>query len=288
MTAVTESDTAVAVAVRGLGKRYGTKWALEALDVDLPAGSVTALVGHNGAGKTTLLRLLAGLIAPTCGSFAVGSQPSISYVAQDKPLYPTWRVREIVEFGRRMHVSWDGDLVQAWLSELDVPTDRPCNELSGGQRAQVALGLALGSRPDLLLLDEPMASLDPLARADLVRALLGVVAETGVTVLLSTHQTADLQALADRILLIAGGRRVLDGDVDALMEGHVVIEGPGDTLPVPADAVVVQQRDARRVRATVRRDAMPAALHPAWSVSPVTLEGLLLDHLVASRQRGNA
>ena len=288
MTAITESDTAIAVAVRGLGKRYGTKWALEALDVDLPAGSVTAVVGHNGAGKTTLLRLLAGLIAPTCGSVAVGSQPSISYVAQDKPLYPTWRVRDIVEFGRRMHLSWDGDLVQAWLAELDVPTDRPCNKLSGGQRAQVALGVALGSRPDLLLLDEPMASLDPLARAELVRALLGVVADTGVTVLLSTHQTADLQALADRILLIAGGRRVLDGDVDALMEAHVVIEGPGDALPVTADAVVVQQRDARRVRATVRVDAVPEALHPAWSVSPVTFEGLLLDHLVASRQRDNA
>jgi ABC-2 type transport system ATP-binding protein len=277
-------DLTVAMSTEDLGKRYRNAWALTGIGLALPTGSVTALVGHNGAGKTTLLRLLAGLITPTAGAVHRGARGSVSYVAQDKPLYPTWKVREMLEFGARMHRHWDGALVSSWLSDLDVPLDRTCAKLSGGQRAQVALGLALGARPEILLLDEPMATLDPLARAELTRALLASVAETGVTVLLSTHQTGDLHALADRLLLLAGGRDVLSGEVDELLEGHVQIEGPGATLPVPDAAVVTRETDGRRTRATVRSAGLADALHPQWVPSPIGLEQLLLDYLVASRR----
>lgn len=277
--------TTVAVApartAHGLGKHYRGAWALRDLDLSLPAGSVTALVGHNGAGKTTLLRLLAGLVTPTMGT--IEDLGTVAYVAQDKPLFGSWRVREMLELGARIHLRWDEDLATRWLADLGVPLDRTCAKLSGGQRAQVALGLALAARPDVLLLDEPMASLDPLARTDLTRALLGAVAQTGVTVLLSTHQTADLPSLADRVLLLAAGRGVLAGDVDDLLAAHCVLEGPEGGLPMRADAVLAVESDGRRVRATVRTAELPEALHACWSIRPATLEELLLDQLRASR-----
>jgi ABC-2 type transport system ATP-binding protein len=277
-------DLTVALSAERLGKRFRGTWALADVGLDLPTGTVTALVGHNGAGKTTLLRLLAGLIAPTTGTISRGIRGSVSYVAQDKPLYPTWQVREMLEFGARMHRSWDDALVRAWLADLGVPLDRTCAKLSGGQRAQVALGLALGARPEILLLDEPMATLDPLARVELTRALLAAVAEIGVTVLLSTHQTGDLHALADRVLLLASGGAVLSDSVDALLAAHTVLEGPGTALPVPDGCVVTTESDGRRTRATVRVSGVADALHPAWTTAPIGLEQLLLNYLLASRR----
>jgi ABC-2 type transport system ATP-binding protein len=283
---VVEPD--VAIATRGLTKRYGGKTALVDLDLSLPAGSVTALVGHNGAGKTTLLRLLAGLANPTSGEVLRTGSGAVAYVSQDKPLYSRWKVADMLEFGARMNTAWDDVAAHEWLASLDVPLDRVCGRLSGGQRAQVSLGLALAARPGVLLLDEPMATLDPLARADLTRALLAVVAETAVTVLLSTHQTSDLHGLADRLLVLVDGRCTLTGEVDDLMAAHAVIEGPGSALPVPDEAVVARESDAARSRATVRRAALPQHLHPAWSVAPLSLEQLVLDHLSAGREASAA
>ena len=190
----------------GLGKRYGDEWALRDCSLELPAGRVAALVGPNGAGKTTLLHLAVGLLAPTSGRIEIfGSPPRrnrsvlerVGFVAQDTPLYPSFKVGEMLTLGRRLNRRWDGQWAEDRLRGLGIPLGKRVGALSGGQRAQVALALALAKRPELHLLDEPVASLDPLARREFLQALMDSVAETGLTVVLSSHLIADLERVCD-------------------------------------------------------------------------------------------
>lgn len=202
-----------ALRCEGLGKRYGSRWALRDCTLRVPAGSVTALVGPNGAGKTTLLQLAVGMSAPTVGEIetlgwsarsAAGMVlPRIGFVAQDHPLYRGFTLAEMLKFGRRLNARWDEQLARRRLASLGLELSQRVAKLSGGQQAQVALTLALAKRPELLLLDEPAASLDPLARREFLQALMEAVAEEGLTVVLSSHILADLERVCDHLVILS-------------------------------------------------------------------------------------
>src|SRR4051812_19128544 len=233
-----------------LGKRYGRAWALRDCSLRLPAGRVAALVGPNGAGKSTLLHLAVGLLRPDSGTVrAFGAAPydntgvlaGIGFVAQDTPLYADFTAHELVTMGARMNREWDAGLARTRLAQLGIPPDRPVGKLSGGQRAQVALALALAKRPRLLLLDEPVASLDPLARREFLQSLMGSVADAGTTVLLSSHLLADLERVCDYLIVLNQARVRLVGAVDALVAEHCQLVGPRhDGPPIAGVADVIR------------------------------------------------
>ena len=224
-----------ALRTSGLGKRYGRTWALRDCSLALPAGRIAALVGPNGAGKTTLLSLAVGLLRPTTGSVRIlGADPMqgpeplgrVGFVAQDTPLYPDFTAGELVTLGRKLNAGFDERLALDRLRQLEIPTDRAVETLSGGQRAQVALAIVLAKRPSLLLLDEPVASLDPLARREFLQALAGSVAEEGLTVVLSSHLLADLERLCDYLIVLSASHVQVLGAVDDLLAEHKVLVGP--------------------------------------------------------------
>jgi ABC-2 type transport system ATP-binding protein len=215
-----------ALAARGLGKRYGRNWALRDCTVELPAGRVVALVGPNGAGKTTLMHLAVGLAAPTTGSIEIfgrrvpvgGGEAlgQVGFVAQEHPLYSGFTVRETLRLGRALNRRWDEEVAIARLDALGVPLGRRVGQLSGGQRAQVSLALALAKRPRLLILDEPLASLDPLARREFTDVLTAVVREQGLSALFSSHVVSELEAVCDHLVLLRGGLVRVAGSVAEL------------------------------------------------------------------------
>ena len=208
-----------AVSTRALGCRFGDNWALRECTFDLPAGSVAAVVGPNGAGKTTLLNMLVGLLPPSEGEAKVfdavpDDNPSflarVGFVAQDAPLYRDFSATDHLRMGRHLNPIWRGDAVREHLISVGVPLDRPASTLSGGQRAQLALALAAGKAPDLLILDEPLASLDPIARRDFMQSLMATSA-TGATVMLSSHLISDLAHVCDFLLVVVRGQRTPRG-----------------------------------------------------------------------------
>ncbi|MFD0479123.1 ABC transporter ATP-binding protein [Nonomuraea thailandensis] len=192
-----------ALEVTGLGVRYRRTWALRDCSLSVPAGRVAALVGPNGAGKTTLMHVAVGLLRPSRGTVRVAG--AAAFVAQDKPLYESFTVAEMLAFGRRMNTRWDGAAAAVRLAGLGIPPERKVSALSGGQQAQVAVTLALASRPDLLVLDEPLANLDPLARHDVIRVIMAEVADRELTVLLSSHVVSDLEETCDWLIVLNGG-----------------------------------------------------------------------------------
>src|SRR5207248_7052540 len=219
----------------GLGKRYGDQWALRDCSLELPAGRVAALVGPNGAGKTTLLHLAVGLLAPTSGRIELFGAPPrrdravlerVGFVAQDTPLYHGFKDEEMLTLGRRLNRRWDAGWADERLHGLGIPLGKQVGALSGGQRAQVALALALAKRPELLLLDEPVASLDPLARREFLQALMDAVAETGVTVVLSSHLIADLERVCDFLVLLRQAEVRLADDIETILARHRLLIGP--------------------------------------------------------------
>jgi ABC-2 type transport system ATP-binding protein len=271
-----------------LGKRYGRNWALRDCSLRLPAGRIAALVGPNGAGKSTLLHLAVGIQQPTAGSVSVfGQRPAdnrdvlaqVGFVAQDTPLYRDFTATELVEMGRRLNRTFDVALANQRLAQVGVPMDRAVGKMSGGQRAQVALTLALAKRPRVLLLDEPVASLDPLARREFLRALMGGVADEGTTVLLSSHLLGDLERVCDHLIVLNSGQVQVLGGVDELVADHRVLIGP--TGIDTSGLTVVQERHSdRQVSLLVRGyDPTVARLDPQWTVHDVTLEDLVLAYL---------
>jgi ABC-2 type transport system ATP-binding protein len=213
----------------GLGKRYGGTWALRDCTLEIPAGRVTALVGPNGAGKSTLLNLAVGLTAPSAGAVTVlgggraGSPAAldgIAFVAQDTPLYRTLSVADMIYITRSLNRRFDQRYARARLDELAIPPKRKAGKLSGGQQAQLALTLALARRPRLLVLDEPVAMLDPIARHDFMAAVLAAATDDGVSVLLSSHVLTELERVADYLVLLARGQVRLAGAVDELLAQH--------------------------------------------------------------------
>src|SRR5580693_3194519 len=217
------------VEASGLGKRYGGTWALRDCTLEIPVGRVTALVGPNGAGKSTLLNLAVGLSSPSAGAVTVlggrraGSPAAldgIAFVAQDTPLYKTLSVADMIYVTRNLNRRFDQPYARARLEELGIPTKRRAGKLSGGQQAQLALTLALARRPQLLVLDEPLANLDPLARHDFMATVMATVAEHGVSVLLSSHVLTELERVADYLVLVSGGNVQVAGEVEDLLAGH--------------------------------------------------------------------
>ena len=290
MTTVVEpvDGTAVAVRARGLGKRYRAKWALRECSFELPAGRVAALVGANGAGKTTLMTVLAGLLDADEGS--AGAVGRVAFVSQEKPVYRHFTAAEMLRVGARLNVVWDEDRARRWLARFEVPLDRACAKLSGGQQAQVAFALAIGSRPDVLMLDEPLANLDPLARREVTAELLGEVAETGMTVLLSTHVVAELAGVADYLLLLAHGRLLAGGDLDDLLARHVGYTGPRSDAPPVLGAVVQERHHDNQSSFVVElpEGQSRPVVAGQWTERPLTLEDYVLAQLEATRKGSGA
>ncbi|MER7623410.1 ABC transporter ATP-binding protein [Streptomyces sp. NPDC126503] len=268
-------DAALAAGLLGL--RYGGRrggWALRGCDFTLPAGRVCALVGPNGAGKSTLLALAAGLLRPTEGRITAPDRERIAYVAQDKPLHPRLSVADTLRMGRELNPRrWDESAARRVLADTLDPRSL-VRDLSSGQRTRVALALALGKRPELLLLDEPMADLDPLARHQLMGLLMADAADHGTTVVMSSHILTELEGACDHLLLLAGGRVRLDGPVDDLLAAHTLLTGPvADLAP---HTVVESRTTGRQLTALVRREG---PVEGPWETTAPSLEDLLLAHL---------
>ena len=277
-----------AIETVGLGKRYGTTWALQDCSVQVPQGRVSALVGPNGAGKTTLLRLLVGLSRPTSGrAEVVGLAPGpsndflarIGYLAQDVPLYKRLSADDHLAIGAHVNRSWDASGARERLAALRVPSDRPIATLSGGQRAQVALGLALAKRPQVLLLDEPVAALDPLARREFLVSLSEAVAEGELSVVLSSHLLHDLERVCDHVILLASSRTQICDDIDAVLASHRMLLGPRRTVSDTGRGfdVIKATHTANQTRLLVRLNG--PVLDPAWEVSEVALEEIVLAYM---------
>jgi ABC-2 type transport system ATP-binding protein len=274
-----------AVDTAGLGKRYGSLWALQDCSVTVPAGRVTALIGPNGAGKTTLLKILAGLSRPSAGQVTVlGRRPgqdagfldSIGYLAQDIPLYRRLTVGDHIRIFARLNRHWDAAAAGDRLAALNIPASRPVGSLSGGQRAQVGLSLALAKQPRLLLLDEPVAALDPLARREFLASLAGAAAEGGPAVILSSHLLHDLERVCDYLILLSASRTQLCDSIDNVVATHRVLIGPRQRPPAGV-TVVKATNAARQSRLLARLDG--PVLDPSWGVHEVALEDIVLAYM---------
>src|ERR1700687_5810422 len=279
----------VALNARGLGKRYGNTWALRDCSLRVPVGRITGLVGPNGAGKTTLLRMAVGLLEASSGEISVfgwspTEQPAlvlarVGFVPQDRPLYRGFTVGEILQVGRHLNPRWEQAAAVARLKRLDIGLNRKVAHLSGGQHAQVSLALALGKRPDLLLLDEPLSNLDPLARREFMKALVEVVAAEGLSVILSSHVVAELERVCDHLVILNGGRVQVVGDIDELVAHHKLLIAPRlDPALIDGDATVVPAPHTDPQAAMlVKVGSRP--VRPDWEVHDVSLEEVVLAYL---------
>jgi ABC-2 type transport system ATP-binding protein len=284
------------IAAEGLAKRYRRTWALTDCTLSIPAGHVVGLVGLNGAGKTTLLNLATGMLAPTTGTIEVlGERPAagqaqlarVGYLSQDAPVYAGLSVGDHLKLGAHLNPGWDAALARHRIDQLDLDPRRKAGKLSGGQRAQLALTLALGKRPELLILDEPVASLDPLARREFLQDLMGTVAEEEVSVVLSSHLISDLERVCDYLIVLADSRVRIAGPVDELLAAHHLLSGPRrapDTRPAGTQVISASHTD-RQSTLLVRADG--PVLDPAWTVSEVGLEDLVLAYMKQAAGRGD-
>ena len=276
-----------------LTKRYGRTVALQDCTLALPAGRVAALVGPNGAGKTTLLHLCAGLLEPTAGDVQVFGQsprqhtaemlPRLSFVAQDHPLYKDFTGSDLLTMGRHLNPRWDDALARTRLQNLGIPLNRKVRTLSGGQQAQVALVLALAKRPDLFLLDEPLASLDPLARRDFLRTLMDAEAETAMTLLLSSHIIGDLERVCDYLIILAASHVQLAGDIQEIARTHQRLIGPREEVEAAArgQTIIEASHTGRQTTLLVRTNApiQEPAGGASWAVEEASLEDIVLAYL---------
>jgi ABC-2 type transport system ATP-binding protein len=278
-----------ALQAMGLGKRYGGLWALRDCTLEIASGSVTALVGPNGAGKTTLLHLAVGLTQPSIGEVRVLGRsprsdaaevlPAVGFVAQDHPLYDGLTVGETLKLGAKLNPSWDADAARARVESLGLPLRKRVRRLSGGQRAQVALTLALAKRPELLLLDEPIASLDPLARREFLASVMEAAAEGGLTVVLSSHIVADLERVCDRLVILVGGRTQLAGAIDEILASHRLLTGPrGEAGAIARVHEVIRESHSER-QTTLLVRARCHAYDSRWQLDELSLEEIVLAYL---------
>jgi ABC-2 type transport system ATP-binding protein len=284
MTAVLETSR--------LGKRYGRRWALSDCTLSIPEGRVVGLVGPNGAGKTTLLHLAVGLLAPTSGGIEVlGGCPAdgpaqlgrVGFVAQDTPTYAGLTVAKHLRMGAYLNPGWDDQVARRRIGQIGLDPRQRAGSLSGGQRAQLALTLAIAKRPELLLLDEPVASLDPLARREFLQTLMEVVAEEGVSVVLSSHLVADLERICDYLVVLVASHVQLSGEIGALLASHHRLSGPRrDPNTMPANQEIVEESHTDRQSTLLVRTDEPI-LDPTWTVKPVTLEDLVLAYMSQAR-----
>jgi ABC-2 type transport system ATP-binding protein len=279
----------VALETQRLGRRYGSQWALRDCTLQIPRGSVTALVGPNGAGKTTLLRMAVGLTRLSAGSVrvlgldphtnAAEALPRVGFLAQEHPLYGGFTVEEMLRVGRKLNQSWDDEAARDRIHELGLPLKKKVRRLSGGQRAQIALTLALAKRPELLLLDEPVASLDPLARREFLQSVLEAVAEHELTVVLSSHILAELERACDHLVILAAGRTQLAGSIDEIVAAHRLLTGPRDAADdvIRVHEVVRESHVERQTTLLVRANGH--VYDSRWTVHELDLEEIVLAYL---------
>jgi ABC-2 type transport system ATP-binding protein len=277
-----------------LTKRFRRRTALSECSLAVPRGRVAALVGPNGSGKTTLLRLLAGLSTPSEGRISVFGQEMstsstalrarVGYLDQDQPLYARWRVRDILEFGRRINPTWDGELAAHYLELLDIDAKSRVRELSGGQRAQVSLAVCFAKRPELVLLDEPAAALDPVARQDLLQNITELFADNESSVLMSTHAIGDVAAICDYVVILSQSRVVLSEDLEYVLESHRYLSrAVSDGVPIPHGAVVLEERITAREVTYLVRLAMPLE-RDGWRIERPTLDEIVVAYLRQGRR----
>ena len=273
----------------GLGVSYRGTWALRDCTIAVPEGHIVALVGSNGAGKTTLLHCAVGLTAPTTGEITVlggieaGSPDAlerVAFVAQEAPLYRHITARAMLTVAANLNQHFDRNLAEARLATLDISLDRRIGRLSGGQQAQLALALALARQPDLLVLDEPLARLDPLARHEVMAVVMSAVAEEGLSVIFSSHVVSELERVADYLILMSHGRVQMAGQVDDLLSKHVVLSGPTDDAESVAElfAIVQSQHAGRQTQFVARIDA-PVEFPKDWVAENISLDELVLAYL---------
>jgi ABC-2 type transport system ATP-binding protein len=289
MTAVLEA--------RGLGKKYRRRWALSACTLSVPAGRVAGLVGPNGAGKTTLLQLAVGLLRPSAGTIDVlGGPPAsseaqrgkVSFVAQGAPAYATLSVRDHLRLGAHLNPAWDGKLARDRIGALGLDPAQKAGKLSGGQRAQLALTLAIARRPELLILDEPAASLDPLARREFLSQLTDTVTEGDLSAVLSSHLVADLERVCDYLIVLAGSQVQVAGDVGQLLATHVQLTGPRcDLATLPASWQIISGSHSGR-ETTLILTAGAEISDPAWIAGTPALEDIVLAYMSRGATSGLA
>ncbi|MER5217882.1 ABC transporter ATP-binding protein [Streptomyces sp. NPDC002838] len=273
---------------QALGKRYKQRWALQNCDLNVPAGRVVGLVGPNGAGKSTLLNLASGMLTPTAGTIEVcGGRPAtgpdqlakVGFVAQDTPTYAALSITDHLRLGARLNPGWDDVLARDRIRRLGLDLKQKAGRLSGGQRAQLALTLGLAKRPELLILDEPVAALDPLARREFMQDLMEAVAEHELSVVLSSHLVSDVERACDFVIVLVDSRVQVAGDIDDLVACHHRLTGPRrdpDTLPA-GQHVITASHTERQTTLLVRTDT---AVHdPSWTVSPLGLEDIVLAYM---------
>jgi ABC-2 type transport system ATP-binding protein len=283
------------IEANGLGKRYGRKWALSECTLAIPAGKVVGLVGPNGAGKTTLLHLSVGLLQPSVGSISVlGGRPGttstqlarVGFVAQDTPTRAGFSIADHLRFGRWMNPSWDAELAEERIEHLGLDPRQKAGKLSGGQRAQLALTLAMAKRPELLVLDEPVASLDPLARREFLQGVIAVVVDSGASVILSSHLVADLERVCDYLVVVVDSRVQVAGEIDELLASHHRLTGlRRDRDALPREAELINESHTDRQSTLVVRTNEPI-LDPAWTVEQLNLEDLVLTYMTRAVTQG--
>jgi ABC-2 type transport system ATP-binding protein len=272
----------------GLGKQYGRRWALRDCTLAIPAGRVVGLVGPNGAGKTTLLHLAVGLLAPTAGSIRVlGASAAegavqlgrVGFVAQDTPVYARLSVAQHLRMGAWLNPVWDREIAESRIEQLGLDPRQRAGTLSGGQRAQLALTLAIAKRPECLILDEPVASLDPVARREFLRSLMEVVAARGISVVLSSHLITDLERVCDYLVVLVASRLQVAGELSELLSSHHRLSGAyRDASSLPASQEVIEESHTDKQSTFLVRTSDPV-VDPAWTVRPVTLEDLVIAYM---------
>lgn len=280
-----------------LGKRYGRRWALLDCTIAIPEGKVVGLVGPNGAGKTTLLHLAVGLLAPTTGSLKVlGAHPAqgpeqlakVGFVAQDTPTYMALTVADHLRLGAGLNSRWDSGAGEKRIQQIGLDSNQRVRSLSGGQRAQLALTMAIAKRPELLILDEPVASLDPLARREFLEGLSQVVSDHGVSVILSSHLVADLERVCDYVVVLVASRVRVAGAIDELLSLHRQVTGPRrDLVDLPTGSQVIGARHTE-VQSTFLVRGADLVMGPEWTVEKVNLEDMVLAYMGHSDADGNA
>ena len=290
---MTHDDTGtVALRTTGLSKRYGHVWGLRDCTLTVPAGAIVGLVGPNGAGKTTLLEMVIGLLKPTEGQIEVFGHTAqantaqtlarVGYVAQSHPLYPDFTVADMFHLGQAMNPGWDMGLAEARMEALDVPLKRKIKTLSGGQQAQVSLAMAVAKRAPLLVLDEPVASLDPVARLEFMREVMAQVAGGGLTVIIASHVVGELERFCDWLVVLTHGHVQLAGPVDELLEGHRLLTVPRSTTDADLPGTSILRTDSDRhssVLLRVSAAALAAQPRPDWQADAVGFEQLVLAYL---------
>jgi ABC-2 type transport system ATP-binding protein len=276
----------------GIGKRYGKSWALQDCTLTVPDGQLAALVGPNGAGKSTLMNMTAGLTVPTSGTATVlGGRPAgsraalngVAFVAQDAPVYRNLSAGDMLHLTRNLNQHFDAPFARARLADLGIPLKKKAGRLSGGQQSQLALTLALARRPRLLILDEPLAALDPIARQDFLAAVMTAMTDDGVSVLLSSHQVAELERVADFLIVLSRARLQVAGEVDDLVADHRLLTGPTAEADDCASrlAVVQTRRGEAQTHLLVRTSGAAGPVPPGWEAHQVSLEEIVMAYLRA-------